>query len=124
MKRLNETISTILSGIKVGKHQVIVPNSRFVRNTLNVLQQEGYVGQFVETEDTRNLILDLLYHKGKSVIRYMKFLSTSGSRSFTKKITSMPRNFTVRILTTSKGVMSHMDAIKNNVGGQLLLEVF
>jgi small subunit ribosomal protein S8 len=122
MKLLNEAISSIINGVRVKKANVLVPNSKFIRNILQILRDQGYIKGFTENE--RNILVDLAYYKGSSVIKYMRFLSTASSRVYCKKINKIPRNFAVQILSTSKGVMTHMDATRANIGGQLLLEVF
>jgi small subunit ribosomal protein S8 len=124
MKRLNEAISSIKNGLTVGASSVRVYNSSFIRNVLKVLQQNGYLGSFVEAEDSKYLHVNLVYYKGKPVVRYFKMLSTCGSRIYAGKLTAIPRNFGVRVLSTNQGVMSHMEATKRGIGGQLLLEVF
>lgn len=124
MKRLSEAISSIKNGLLAGASVVTVYNSSFIRNVLKVLQQNGYLGSFAEAEDVRFLNVNLVYYKGKPVIKYIKLLSTCGSRVYRGKPTAIPRNFSIRIMSTNQGVMSHMDAARRGIGGQLLLEVF
>lgn len=124
MKRLSEAISSIKNGLAAGASSVRVYNSSFIRNVLKVLQQNGYLGSFAEAEDIKFLNVNLVYYKGKPVIKFIKLLSTCGSRVYAGKMTAIPRNFSVRILSTNQGVMSHMEAIKRGIGGQMLLEVF
>ncbi len=125
MKRLSEAISSIKNGLTAGASSVTVYNSSFIRNVLKVLQQNGYLGSFAESEeDTNFLNVNLVYYKGKPVVKYIKLLSTCGSRVYRGKPTATPRNFSVRIMSTNQGVMSHMEAARRGIGGQMLLEVF
>lgn len=120
-KLLNEAITSVRNAALRGKPNVTVNKSNFVSSVLRVLQKEGYIGSFEEQE--RTILINLLYFKSSPVFRKIRLISTSGGRVYTKKITSLPRNFGIRIVSTSKGVMSHMEAIEQKIGGELLVEV-
>jgi small subunit ribosomal protein S8 len=124
MKRLNEAISSIKNGLRANKSSVKVFNSSFIRGVLNVLKENGYIDSFFEADDAGFLNVNLRYFKGQSVVKQIRMLSTCGSRVYAGKMTAIPRNFSVIILSTDKGIMSHMQAAKLGIGGQRLVEVF
>ena len=60
------------------------------------------------------------------MIREIKRISKPGRRVYSKA-TSIPKilnGLGLAILSTSKGVMSDADAIKNNLGGEIICRVF
>jgi small subunit ribosomal protein S8 len=70
--------------------------------------------------------VDLKYYEGRPVIKEMKRVSKPGRRVYSKS-TSIPKvlnGLGLAILSTSKGVMSDTDAIKNNLGGEIICKVF
>jgi small subunit ribosomal protein S8 len=124
MKILNESISAIINGYRSKKSSVNVPKSKFVASVLSVLQAEGYLGEIKPVEDTRMLSVELKYHNRLPVVKTLKFISHGGYLEYRPKMTGIPRNFSVYIMTTSRGVMTHMQATKLGIGGKMLLEVF
>ena len=72
------------------------------------------------------LDIDLKYYNGSPVIKKIKRISKPGIRKYSK-ISDLSKPYGglgISILSTSKGVMSDHQAKKNNVGGEVLCEVF
>ena len=70
--------------------------------------------------------IDLKYYNGTPVIKKIKRISKPGIRKYSK-ISELNKPFGglgISILSTPKGVMSDHQAKKNNVGGEILCEVF
>ena len=70
--------------------------------------------------------IDLKYYNGSPVIKKIKRVSKPGIRKYSK-ITELIKPYGglgISILSTPKGVMSDQQAKKNNVGGEILCEVF
>jgi small subunit ribosomal protein S8 len=77
-------------------------------------------GQAAEIE------IELKYYEGKPVIRKIKRISKPGRRVYSA-VTDLPRvqnGLGISILSTPKGVMSDSTARDQNVGGEILCEVF
>ena len=73
-----------------------------------------------------NIKIELKYHLGLPVIKKIKRISKPGIRVYSKiKELSKPYGgLGISILSTPKGVMSDQQARINNVGGEILCEVF
>ena len=108
---------------------IVIPFSNFRLKILEVLKKEGYIINFKITDSKskiKTLSVDLKYYEGEPVIKEIKRVSKPGRRVYSKA-TSIPRvlnGLGVAILSTSKGVMSDSDAIKNNLGGEIICRVF
>ena len=108
---------------------VMIPSSKFREKILEVLKQEGYISNYKLSPDKKNkssLIVDLKYNNGLPVIREIKRVSKPGRRVYSRAV-SIPKiknGLGVAILSTSKGVMSDSEAIKNNLGGEIICRVF
>ena len=130
---LTDPIGDMFSRIRNGQmrslNSILIPSSNFRKNILEILKNEGYIKDyFIEkTENNKtSLKVSLKYYEGDPVIKEIKRISKPGRRVYSKA-TSIPRirnGLGVAILSTSKGVMSDSDAIKNNLGGEIICRIF
>ena len=107
---------------------VNIPASKFRLKILEVLKAEGYIKNiFVEEEkNKRNLKVDLKYYEGTPVIKEIKRVSKPGRRVYSRasSIPKIQNGLGLSILSTSKGVMSDIEARKNNLGGEIICRIF
>jgi len=109
--------------------KVEMPSSKFRLKILEVLKIEGFISSYyVEKKDNNkvSLIVDLKYYEGTPVIREIKRVSKPGRRVYSRA-TSIPRiqnGLGLAIISTNKGIMSDIDARKNNIGGEIICRVF
>jgi len=92
-----------------------------------VLKEEGYIADYVVGEAVNNIksmTVKLKYYKGKPVIEKITRISRPGLRIYksASELGSVP-GFGVKILSTSQGVMTHLAARKNGIGGEIICEV-
>lgn len=102
-------------------------SSNLKQEVARVLKDEGYIADYVVTQLDNNLksiTVELKYFKGKPVIDRIKRVSRPGLRIYkaSKNLGSVP-GFGISILSTSKGVMTHIQAKKAGVGGEVICEV-
>tara|TARA_B110000971_G_scaffold172677_1_gene177565 strand:+ start:106 stop:495 length:390 start_codon:yes stop_codon:yes gene_type:complete len=109
--------------------KVEMPSSNFRLKVLEVLKNEGFVSSYhIEKKDNNkvSLVVDLKYYEGIPVIKEIKRVSKPGRRVFSRA-DSIPRiqnGLGLAIISTNKGVMSDIEARKNNVGGEIICRVF
>tara|TARA_B110000971_G_scaffold205014_1_gene227049 strand:+ start:320 stop:718 length:399 start_codon:yes stop_codon:yes gene_type:complete len=108
---------------------VEMPSSKFRLKILEVLKSEGFITSYhIEKKENNkvSLIVDLKYYEGTPVIREIKRVSKPGRRVYSRA-TSIPRiqnGLGLAIISTNKGIMSDIEARKNNVGGEIICRVF
>ncbi|MGD9738313.1 MAG: 30S ribosomal protein S8 [Bauldia sp.] len=110
------------------KSKVSTPASSFRQRVLDVLQSEGYIRGYssIEQDGRSEFEIELKYYDGKPVIREINRVSRPGRRVYAS-VDALPRvanGLGVSILSTPKGVMSDNDAREQNVGGEILCQVF
>lgn len=106
----------------VGKKQVVVDNSHMVVEVANVLKKEKILEE-VNIED-RNISVKLTFHKKSPVLMDVKLVSKPGLRLYMGVDDIKKRKSpSFIILTTPLGVLSDRDAVKNNVGGEVIAEI-
>ena len=109
--------------------KVEMPSSNFRLKVLEVLKNEGFISSYhIEKKDNNKVscVVDLKYYEGTPVIKEIKRVSKPGRRVFSRA-TSIPRiqnGLGLAIISTNKGVMSDIEARKNNVGGEIICRVF
>jgi len=130
---LMDPIGDMFTRIRNGQLRLLskveMPSSSFRLKILEVLKGEGFISSYhIEKKDNNkvSLIVDLKYYEGTPVIREIKRVSKPGRRVYSSA-TSIPRiqnGLGLAIISTNKGVMSDIDARKNNIGGEIICRVF
>ena len=126
---LSDMLARIKNAHKARKSFTSCYKSKLNLNVLTVLKKEGYIRDFKNIEvreGISNIQIDLKYYNGDPVIKNIKRVSKPGIRVYSK-ISDLPKIYGglgISILSTPKGVMSDSQARKNNVGGEILCEVF
>ena len=130
---LMDPIGDMLTRIRNGQQRLMpkvqMPSSTLRLNILEVLKNEGFISSYhIEKKENNkiNLIVDLKYYEGNPVIKDIRRVSKPGRRVYSRA-TSIPRiqnGLGLAIISTNKGVMSDIDARKNNIGGEILCRVF
>ena len=109
--------------------KVEMPSSNFRLKILEVLKSEGFITSYhIEKKENNkvSLFVDLKYYEGSPVIREIKRVSKPGRRVYSSA-TSIPRiqnGLGLAIISTNKGIMSDIEARKNNIGGEIICRVF
>ena len=129
----NDSLSDMLARIK-NAHQAKKVSTSCLKsklniNVLNVLKEEGYIRDFKDIElrkGVSSIQIELKYFNGSPVIKKIKRISKPGIRIYSKisELNKPYGGLGISILSTPKGVMSDHQAKKNNVGGEILCEVF
>jgi small subunit ribosomal protein S8 len=126
---IGDMLTRIRNGQMRSLNRINIPFSNFRLKILEVLKKEGFIINFNIDNDKQKikfLSVDLKYYEGQPVIKEIKRVSKPGRRVYSRA-TSIPKvlnGLGLAILSTSKGVMSDTDAIKNNLGGEIICKVF
>lgn len=126
---LGDMLTRIRNAQMRRRNSVSSPASSLRRRVLDVLQAEGYIRGY-STVDYNNgrseFEIELKYYDGEPVIRQITRISKPGRRVYSsaKSIPHVANGLGVSILSTPKGVMADHQARDENVGGEVLCEVF
>ena len=129
---MNDPIGDMLTRIRNAQMRkrptVTTPASAMRARVLDVLQSEGYIRGYSETElnGKAEFQIELKYFDGQPVIREIQRVSKPGRRVYSS-VRNIPRvadGLGVSILSTPKGVMADHEARNQNVGGEVLCRVF
>jgi small subunit ribosomal protein S8 len=130
---ITDPIADLLTRVRnAGKAKfssVDVPGSKLKIEIVKILKDEGFIRNYKFLKDGKQGILRIYLKYGpgqKSVIFGIKRISKPGRRMFTgsKDIKAVYNGMGIAILSTSKGVMTDARARKENVGGELLCNIW
>jgi len=124
---LSNALNTIYNNERRHKHECMVwPASKLMGQVLRVMQKNGYIGEFEFVDDGR---------AGKYRIQLLGRVNRCGviKPRYAMRVTDVEnweerylpsRDVGVLIVSTPKGVVSHVDARASKSGGRLLAYVF
>ena len=124
-----DMLTRIRNAITARKAKVIIPLSKQKLHVAQVLKDEGFVNAFSTEEDGKQglLTIELRYdNNNDNAIQGIRRVSRPGQRMYarTDQLPRVRSGLGIAILTTSKGIMTEREARKQNVGGELLCEVW
>jgi len=126
---LGDMLSRIRNGQMAKKSVVECPYSKLRANVCNVLKEEGFIRDFkiVDLENNKkDLAIELKYSEGEGAIKQIDRVSTPGRRVYSsmKTLPHFYNGLGVLVLSTPKGVIPDHKAKSENVGGEVLCQVF
>lgn len=104
--------------------KVQVPFSKAKVSIVEILSHEGFIENYaIENND---IVIDLKYKGSKPVVKGMKKISKPGRKVYVPvtEIPAVRNGLGICILSTSRGVLEGEQARKQNVGGELICEIW
>ena len=125
---LGDMLTRIRNGQTAKKDSVLTPASTLRVRVLDVLKREGYIRGYSEEElaGHAGLRVELKYFEGQPAIKHVARVSKPGRRVYSgsKELPRIRNGLGITIVSTPKGVLSDAEAREQNVGGEVLAEVF
>ncbi|MGE3747172.1 MAG: 30S ribosomal protein S8 [Sphingomonadaceae bacterium] len=125
---LGDMLTRIRNGQQARKDSVTSPASKLRTRVLEVLTREGYIRGYKEEEmgPAKGLRIELKYFEGQPAIRHVARVSKPGRRVYSgaKDLPRVRNGLGITIVSTPRGVLSDAEARDQNVGGEILAEVF
>ena len=125
---LGDLLTRIRNGQRAKKDSVLSPASKLRVRVLDVLQREGYIRGYSEEQmgPAAGVRIELKYFEGQPAIKHIARVSKPGRRVYSGS-QGLPRvmnGLGITIVSTPRGVLSDAEAREQNVGGEVLAEVF
>ncbi len=123
-----DLLTRIRNAMLAGKNEVRLPASKIKITIAEELQKSGYLAAVkVEKGTPRDTIVITIAEEGKNpTITEIARVSKPGRRVY-KGASEIPKVKSGRgivLVSTSKGIMTGQEAVKNRLGGELLCEVY
>lgn len=130
---MNDPLGDMLTRIRNAQQRrrpkVTSPASKLRQRVLDVLIDEGYIRGYSRVDHKNGVSefdIELKYANGQPAIREIKRVSKPGRRVYSgvSDLENVANGLGVAILSTPKGVMSDAKAREENVGGEILCNIF
>jgi len=123
-----DLLTRIRNAVMVGKTEIRVPTSKIKHTVATELKKAGYLTAIkVEAAKPRDILVVTINAPGEnSTINEITRLSKPGRRVYVgaSDIPKVKSGRGIVLISTSKGVVTGQDAIKQRLGGELLLKVY
>jgi len=124
-----DMLTRIRNATKAKFNSVDIPGSKMKIELAKILKEEGYIRNYKFLKDGKQGILRvyLKYSSGQqSVIYGVKRVSKPSRRVYVRSTDIKPvlNGMGVAILSTSRGVMTDRKARKENVGGEVICNIW
>jgi small subunit ribosomal protein S8 len=124
-----DMLARIRNAVSAKHSRVDVPASKLKLEIARILKEEGYINNFVlKGEGAKRMIRIFLRYdaRGTSSITHLQRVSRPGRRVYvgSGKIPRVLGGYGINIVSTSRGLMSGKTARKENIGGEVLAEVY
>ena len=126
---ISDMLTRIRNAILRDKDVTRMPFSKYKMNILNVLQNEGFIKNYemIEEEGKKNILVYLKYAaNGNPVLNKLIRVSKPSCRQYVgaDEVKPILNGIGISILSTSKGVLSDKQCREQNVGGEIICEIY
>lgn len=122
---------TRIRNAQMAQHRIVeIPASNLKKRMTEILYKNGYILKYIFEEDNKQGLIKiaLKYNPETKIaaIRGLDRISRPGLRRYAKpnEIRRVKNGLGIAIVSTSKGVMTDKEAKANNVGGEVLCQVY
>ena len=126
-----DMLTRIRNASRARHQKVVVPWSRLKESIVKVLIEEGYLRDQKKVKATvgggEELVIQLKFDReNRPIIGGMKRVSTPGRRVYVgaSAVTPIRKGLGINVLSTPKGILVDRNALKANVGGELICSVW
>lgn len=126
---ISDFLTRIRNAQKAQKKTVEVPSSKLKLKIAEIMNKQGFIGDFNFVESSNNqgtIVIKLKYVNNEGVILGLERVSRPGIRKYVPndKIPKVLNGLGVAIVSTSKGLMTDKEARKLGVGGEVLCSIW
>ena len=106
------------------KQNINAPYSKVKENILKVMRQYKFIEDYKVNTDTTHKTLDVALNESRKDMELNR-VSKPGQRIYLKStdLKIVKSGLGISIISTSKGVMSNIQAKKENLGGELICQI-
>ena len=122
-------LTRIRNAVKANHKVVVAPGSKIKEAITRILFEQGYILAYKFDKDEKGhpiIKIALKWNDKTNAIKDLKRVSRPGLRQYSS-VADMPRvlnGLGTAIVSTSKGIMIGAQAVKENVGGEVLCYIY
>ena len=122
-------LTRIRNAVKANHKVVVAPGSKIKEAITRILFEQGYILAYKFDKDEKGhpiIKIALKWNDKTNAIKDLKRVSRPGLRQYSS-VADMPRvlnGLGTAIVSTSKGIMTGANAVRENVGGEVLCYIY
>lgn len=125
---ISNFIISIKNALLARKETVVVPYSKLKESMAGILAREGYIAE-VKVDDSipfKQIVLTLKYVGKMPAVTEVRRLSKPGRRVYAPagQIPKALGGYGITIVSTNKGILTDKEARQQNVGGELICQIW
>jgi small subunit ribosomal protein S8 len=128
MDKIVDLLNQIRNAQAVTKQDFSISASNLMYEIAKLLESNGFIAEVKKTNKgkMKTLKITLKYENGLPKISGLKRVSKQGQRIYhsNDEIRKVVGGYGISIVSTSKGLMTGKDAKKQNLGGEVICEVW
>ncbi|MDX9970658.1 MAG: 30S ribosomal protein S8 [Candidatus Gracilibacteria bacterium] len=120
-----DLLTRIRNAQKANKMDISIPYSKIKEEILSVMKKYRFIVDYkIEGEKVSEKVLSVVLDENRSGTELNR-ISSPGQRIYkgSNELKRLKSGLGIQILSTSKGIMSNIDAKKQNLGGEVLCEI-
>ena len=120
-----DLLTRIRNAIAAHHTEISVPYSKVKENIVKIIKDRKYIKDYDTEEIDNHKILNIYFFEDQKPLT-LKRISCPGQRIYrqSRDIKGLRSGLGITILSTSKGIMTHSEAKKNNLGGEVICEIY
>ena len=124
-----DMLTRIRNAIMANHQRVDIPGSKLKVELARILKEEGYINNYVTKGEKPKFSIRIFLRydaKGTSSITHLSRVSRPGRRVYigASRVPRVLGGYGVNIISTSQGLMSGKKARKENIGGEILANIY
>jgi len=129
MDTIGDMLTSIRNGLAVKKITVNIPFSKVKFEIAKVLKGRGLVDKVIKTTKGRKRMLELVLkydEVGNPPASVLRRISKPGGRIYvsSKDLKPVNQGYGFAIISTSKGIITDKEARQQNLGGEIICEIW
>ena len=126
---ISDFLTRLRNGSKARREECAAPYSTVKEGLAAILKSEGYITDYstgVDERGHKTIVAKLKYVDSAPAITGLRRMSTPGRRLYCRygEIPLVLNGLGISILSTSKGLLKDQDCRRNNLGGELICNVW
>jgi small subunit ribosomal protein S8 len=125
---VSDMLSRIRNAIAVNKHEISLPHSKLKESVAKLLAENRFIDNVSVTKEPvgKTLVIKINQENSSPRINEITKVSRPGKRHYvnSREIPKVKQGRGIVIISTSKGLMSGDQAMKENIGGELICKVY
>jgi len=116
---------TRLRNANQNQKTVIIPASRFKLEICKILKENNFLSQYYWDQEKRVIKVDIKYNNKDSLLNELKRISKPSCRIYltAQELKKKCVGYRLYLVSTSQGLLSHREALKRNIGGELVCSI-